>query len=102
MKDAAPFAAKDTSMPEPTHAHTAREWLRRLALPHATDFGERLLRRGKNGVIHFREFLHVAREFVADRPEQSAQYLAVLIALEMNRDSEPANDPSPHSVPSRN
>lgn len=69
----------------PTPATEARESLRRLALPHALDFGARLLSRGEGGIIGFREFVAVARAFVAERPEDSAVYLATLVALDMNR-----------------
>lgn len=74
--------------PVPTTA--ARDSLRRLATPHAIDFGSRLLHRGTGGVISFREFLAVAREYVSERPDQSAVYLAALVALDMNaQDDEP-------------
>lgn len=69
----------------PTPAAEARESLRRLALPHALDFGARLLSRGQGGIIGFREFVAVARAFVTERPEDSALYLATLVALDMNR-----------------
>lgn len=78
----------------------ARESLRRLATPHAIDFGTRLLHRGHDGTISFREFLAVAREFVEQRPAQSAVYLAALVALDMG-DPECA-PPPPKPVPSRN
>ena len=62
----------------------ARDALRRLLLPHALDFGTRLLHRGSSGVITFREFVAVARDFLAERPEQGAIYLAALVALDMS------------------
>jgi hypothetical protein len=61
----------------------ARETLRRLATPHAIDFGTRLLDRGHGGTIPFREFIAVAREFIQQRPRQGALYLAALVALDM-------------------
>lgn len=69
----------------PTPATEARESLRRLALPHALDFGARLLSRGEGGIIGFREFVAVARAFVAERPDDSAVYLATLVALDIGR-----------------
>ncbi|MBM3973865.1 MAG: hypothetical protein FJ301_07170 [Planctomycetes bacterium] len=69
----------------PTPAAQARKSLRRIALPHALDFGARLLSRGEAGIIGFREFVAVARAFVAERPEDSAVYLATLVALDINR-----------------
>ena len=62
--------------------------LRRLTAPHALAFGSRLLDRGQDGSITFGEFLSVARELIALLPEQSAVYLAALVALDMsNEDS---------------
>jgi hypothetical protein len=84
-------------------ATVARESLRHLAMPHAIDFGQRLLGRGKNGVIHFREFVAVARELLAERPDQTAHYLAALVALDMGTPEvqvEPR--PFPGFQPSRN
>ena len=69
-----------------TTAHLARASLRRLTTPHALAFGTRLLSRGTDGTITFREFLAVARELVTRRPEQSAVYLAALVALDMGSD----------------
>lgn len=78
----------------------ARESLRRLATPHAIDFGTRLLHRGHDGTISFREFLAVAREFVEQRPAQSAVYLAALVALDMG---DPECEVAPQKpLPSRN
>ena len=65
---------------------TARESLRRLTTPHALHFGSRLLRCGSNEVITFREFVAVARELVTQWPEQSAVYLAALVAMDMAAD----------------
>lgn len=84
----------------PTPATEARESLRRLALPHALDFGARLLGRGEGGVIGFREFVAVARAFVAERPDDSAVYLATLVALDMNRMDD--ERPPPARAPSAN
>lgn len=75
-------------MPTPTSPASARESLRRLAVPHALHFGSRLLHRGSGGVITFREFVDVARELVAQRPEQTAVYLAALVALDMHADGD--------------
>ena len=75
----------------------ARDSLRRLTTPHALNFGSRLLRLGSSGVITFREFVAVAREFVAQLPEQSAVYLTALVALDMGSDEEGAGDPAPPS-----
>ena len=61
----------------------ARESLRRLTTPHALHFGSRLLRLGSNDVITFREFVAVARELVAELPEQTSVYLAALVAMDM-------------------
>ena len=78
----------------------AAETLRRLATPHAIDFGTRLLHRGHGGTISFREFLAVAREFVEQRPAQSAVFLAALVALDMGEPEVEAPPPKP--TPSRN
>ena len=75
---------------------TARDSLRRLTTPHALNFGSRLLRRGSGGVITFREFVVVAREFMTQMPDQSAVYLAALVALDMGRD-EPREPKAPSS-----
>lgn len=80
-------------MNPPVPRSAARESLRRLATPHALAFGSRLLDRGKDGSITFREFLAVARELVAQLPDQSAIYLATLVALDMGSDDEPAVRP---------
>ena len=69
--------------PPPTDSRAA---LRRLSAPHALAFGSRLLNRDHcaEGTITFRDFLDVARELVAQVPEQSAVYLAALVALDMS------------------
>lgn len=75
----------------------SRNALRRLSAPHALAFGSRLLNRGRDRSISFREFLSVAHELVALLPEQSAVYLAALVALDMtNEDSilAPRHEPS--------
>ena len=64
----------------------AQQSLRRLTTPHALHFGRRLLRCGSADVITFREFVAVARELVAQSPEQSAIYLAALVAMDMAAD----------------
>ena len=87
-------------MRHPHASGTARDSLRRLATPHAIDFGARLLHHGTSGTISFREFLAVAREYVSERPDQSAVYLAALVALDMGApDDEPqraTSAPSPN------
>lgn len=84
-------------MNPPIPSPHARESLRRLATPHAIDFGARLLTRGSGGTIAFREFVAVARELVMQRPRQSAVFLAALVALDMgNDDSEVDTTPSPN------
>ena len=77
-------------MRHPVPPPAARDSLRRLATPHAIDFGARLLHRGTGGTISFREFLAVAREYVSERPDQCAIYLAALVALDMNAPDEPS------------
>ena len=61
----------------------ARRSLRRLTCPHALDFSTRLLERGANGVLTFREFVDVARAVGREQPDESAGYLAGLVALDM-------------------
>lgn len=76
-----------TTTPATTDPRSA---LRRLTAPHALAFGSRLLERGKvhgsSGAITFREFVAVARELVTQMPEQSAVYLAALVALDMGQE----------------
>jgi len=62
----------------------ARAALRRLTAPLALTFGRRLVDRTKQDTITFREFVTVARDLIADLPEQSAIYLAALVALDMH------------------
>jgi len=83
-------------MRPPVPSLSASASLRRLLTPHALDFGARLLRAGSGGTIRFREFLAVARDFVRERPEQSAVYLATLVALDMH-----AHDGEGRDVPPR-
>lgn len=85
-------------MNHPVSPVTARESLRRLATPHALAFGSRLLHRGSGGVLTFREFLAVARELVTQLPEQTAIYLAVLVALDMGSDDDQRSQPPAPSV----
>jgi hypothetical protein len=87
-------------MRHPVPGRAARDCLRRLATPHALDFGTRLLHCGSGGVISFRQFLSVAREFVRERPEQTAVYLAALVALDMGSTDEDA--PRGTATPSAN
>lgn len=75
-------------MTQPPSRSAARESLRRLTTPHALVFGNRLLDRGHGGAITFREFLAVARELVAQLPDQTAVYLAALVALDMGSDED--------------
>ncbi|MFO1078651.1 MAG: hypothetical protein U1E73_13080 [Planctomycetota bacterium] len=72
-----------TEMPAPRASRAA---LRRLSAPHALAFGSRLLSQGTGGPITFREFLCVAREWIAATPDQAAVYLAALVALDMSTD----------------
>ena len=79
-------------MPLPaTHAH-ARRSLRQLTSPQTLDFCRRLLSRSKEGSLTFREFLTTARELVRERPEDSAMFLAALVALDM------ASDDAEHAI----
>ena len=83
----------------PTSPAGAHATLRRLAMPHALHFGSRLLHRGNGGIITFREFVAVARELVDQRPEQTAVYLAALVALDMQTEDSapvPVRAPSPN------
>ena len=87
-------------MRQPVPTAAARNSLRRLATPHAIDFGARLLHKGTAGVISFREFIAVAREYVSERPDQSAVYLAALVALDMGSPEE--DQPRVLGAPSTN
>lgn len=60
--------------------------LRRLSAPHALHFGNELLARSNDGTIAFGTFLDIAREWVAHLPDETAFYLASLIALDMSDD----------------
>jgi hypothetical protein len=84
----------------PTHISPtdARDSLRRLTIPHALHFGSRLLHRSCGGVITFRQFVDVAREVVTQRPEQTAIYLAALVALDMQTDGDDPGGPPPPSA----
>ncbi|MFY9341266.1 MAG: hypothetical protein WAT39_02170 [Planctomycetota bacterium] len=84
-------------MTQPVSSPAARDSLRRLATPHAIDFGTRLLHRGSGGTIPFRDFLAVARDYVSQRPDQTAIYLAALVALDMAT-SESDAEPGPCAV----
>jgi hypothetical protein len=68
--------------------------LQRLCAPHARMFGERLLAVSQNGTVTFQQFLEVARELVATLPDQTATWLAALVALEMRREQEQPRPPS--------
>jgi hypothetical protein len=80
-------------------SRAARDSLRRLLTPHALDFGARLLRSGNGGTIRFREFVAVARELVRERPEQSALYLATLVALDMHGEEDGPRPMAPAPSP---
>jgi hypothetical protein len=83
----------------PVTSPVARDSLRRLASPHANDFSCRLLDRGTDGVLTFQEFLAVAREIVGERPNETAIYLAALVALDIGApdDDDLRRTPSPSS-----
>jgi len=68
--------------------------LQRLCAPHARLFGERLLAVSRNGTVTFQQFLEVARELVTTLPDQTATWLAALVALDMRRDQEEPRPPS--------
>ncbi|MCA8964352.1 MAG: hypothetical protein H6838_14310 [Planctomycetes bacterium] len=91
-------------MQRPPFPPDVRLSLRRLSAPHALCFGNTLLERGNNGSISFGEFVDVARHWVAELPDQSALYLAALVALDMSdnlTDDDPFG-PSGPPQPSRN
>lgn len=67
----------------PTHVCSS---LRRLSAPHALQFGNALLKHAHGGTISFSSFIDVARDWVAHMPDESAFYLASLIALDMSDD----------------
>ncbi len=67
--------------------------LRRLTVPHALSFGHSLLERGQGRSIAFGEFVEVAREWVVERPDQCAFYLAALVALDMSEPEVETNSP---------
>ena len=82
---------------------TTRNSLRLLASPHALDFSSRLLDRGTDGILTFREFVATAREFVHEQPDRSAIYLAALVALDIGApDEDELREPLPPPAPSRN
>lgn len=86
-------------MPRPTHPPDVRLSLRRLSAPHALRFGNSLLQRGSDGSIAFGAFVDVAQQWVRERPDQSAFYLAALVALDMSDDlggDAPCLQPSPN------
>lgn len=84
-------------MTQTTSQHLARASLRRLTTPHAIAFGTRLLSRGHHATITFRDFLAVARDLVAQSPDQSAIYLAALVALDMGSDEHVLAERAPPS-----
>jgi hypothetical protein len=64
--------------------------LRELCAAAASTFGSRLLARAEGNLVTFRAFVITAREMVAAYPEQTATYLAVLVALDMQMRAEQA------------
>ncbi len=79
----------------PTPTTNATESLRRLTMPHALRFSSELLLRGSGGIITFREFLAVAREFVARSHDDAAMFLAALVALDMANEDDVVEVPMP-------
>lgn len=84
-------------MTVPASSPVARHSLRLLSCPHALEFGSRLLSRDHDGVLTFREFLDVARDLVREQPDESAFYLATLVALDMGSPDEDETRPPKQS-----
>ena len=74
--------------------------LRQLCTPSAAAFGVRLLDRAVDNVVTFGDFVATARDLIRADPDQSATWLAALVALDMQRSQ--AGDPREHRDPSRN
>jgi hypothetical protein len=70
-------------MHQPAQSPHARETLRHLTSTQALDFCSRLLSRSDNGVLTFREFHATAREMIHECPDDTALFLAALVALDM-------------------
>ena len=85
---------------QPLQSMRAETALRRLCALPASTFGERLLARAAGRVITFREFITVAREMVRAQPDETATWLAALVALDMK--SELAAGPKAQPPPSAN
>ncbi|MFK7739801.1 MAG: hypothetical protein AB8H80_05710 [Planctomycetota bacterium] len=80
-----------------------KESLRQLVAPVALDFCERLLGRGRDGLLTFEDFAEAASELIADEPEAASIYLASMIAIEMHDEAPEIMMPSPQPrQPSRN
>ena len=76
-----------------------RTALARLCAEPAAEFGARLLARADGPAIPFRTFVLVARDMVAGEPEDAANWLAALVALQMCAAAEAAEaeaSPSPN------
>ena len=83
-------------MPPTAHTPQARQTLRHLTSSQALDFCGRLLSRSKEVILTFREFYDTAIEVVLEQPEDTAMFLAALIALDMG-----VPDPEPDEMPAR-
>lgn len=81
----------------PASSPHARHSLRLLACPHALEFGSRLLSCEHDGLLTFHEFLTVARDLVREQPDDTAFYLATLVALDMGAPDEDETRPPAHS-----
>jgi hypothetical protein len=68
-----------------------------LCAEPAAEFGARLLARAHGPQIPFRTFVLVARDMVAGEPEDAANWLAALVALQMCAAAEAAEAGPPPS-----
>jgi hypothetical protein len=75
--------------------------LRQLCSMHSVAFGNLLLERAKAGSIPFHMFVEVAEDLIASAPQQTAVYLAALVALDMRSQTGPEMRPGT-VVPSPN
>ena len=90
-------------MSSTAHSPHARQTLRHLTSSQALDFCGRLLSRSKNGMLTFREFYDTALEVVHEQPDDTALFLAALVALDMGvPDPDPDDLPVRPTEPSRN
>jgi hypothetical protein len=81
----------------------ARETLRHLTSSQALDFCARLLSRSKNGILTFREFYATAVELIREQPQDTAVFLAALVALDMGAPDVSPEDVAPrHAAPCHN